>query len=839
MYDRARMPAIFLYLPVAIALIAVWHRYVQPMRTAAAIALVLMPLCFTGRALLTGRVYGPIDLPYMSEPLLDYAKENGLERRPDGTLKIHNGTISDLYMQMIPWQAAVRHSLARGEWPLWNPYMLCGSMLAANMQSAPYDPLQLIALVLPQPQAITFGAAMTFFLSGLFAFGFARTLGLGETASLIGAAAYMFSAMMAFFVGWPLGRSWAFLPLVMTGVRRIVRETTLRAGVILTVAFAWLLVVGHPESVLHIVAVGAAYGVFEVVTTKRYKSILAATLCGVIALLLTAIALLPFFEAAPQTAEFMVRHEYYKKEKLPFKAKDVVRRAGLSTFAWYGGQPEHDNYTPDWEPTNVRTGAIVVALALAALVLARRRRETWFFFATAVICAWLGMNAWPLAEWLHHVPLFDITINDRLAVAAAFALAMLAAIAVDAWPGDESAGYESAVGSRQSAVDEADALTALPMDPIDAPVATADRRLPTADSYAASAIVIAAFIALAIATINVFDSRIAIGVKPGLITAFTAASFVALAIVALLLALRTPARIALPLILGLVLFERTLEDGRIYPVLPQRIFYPPTPILSFLQKEAAKPNAEPFRMGAMHFMFLPDAAALYELEDVRGYEAMTFLRLAQTYAFWSVHNVASYNNIPDKSRPMLSFLNLKYLIALPTEPVEEPWKVVFADRNARVLENTRVIPRVFIPRRVRYEQDRDNILYGMSQSQDFADIAWIAASELPPHEIGNGRGTLVTKRHGHTWDVTATMLEDGWIVVSETAWKGWRAYIDGKRVQTHYANHAFLGVYVPKGKHEVRVVYQPEAFTRGRNVTVLTMAGLVGFFVWRKRRDPA
>jgi len=210
------MPAIFLYLPVAIALIALWHRCIQPIRMAAAIVLILLPFCFVGRALLTGRVYGPIDLPYMSEPLLDYAQENGVGKRPTGQAKIHNGTISDLYMQLIPWQGAVRASLGRGEWPLWNPYMLCGTVLAANMQSAPYDPLQFLALILPQPQAMTFGAAMTFFLAGLFAFAFARALGLGETASLIGAAAYMFSAMMAFFVGWPLGRTWALLPCTST-----------------------------------------------------------------------------------------------------------------------------------------------------------------------------------------------------------------------------------------------------------------------------------------------------------------------------------------------------------------------------------------------------------------------------------------------------------------------------------------------------------------------------------------------------------------------------------------------------------------------------------------------
>jgi Bacterial membrane protein YfhO len=811
------MPAILLYVPVAIALIALWHRYVQPISRAAAIALLLLPLCFTGRALLTGRVYGPIDLPYMSEPLLDYATEHGIERRPTGQAKIHNGTISDLYMQMIPWQAAVRSSLSKGDWPLWNPYMLCGSMLAANMQSAPYDPFQLIALVLRQPQAMTFGAAMTFFLAGLFTFGFARVLGLGEGSSLIGAAAFMFSANIAFFVGWPLGRTWTIFPFVLTGVRLVVRETTIRASVLLTTAFALLIVVGHPESVLHAVTVGAAYGLFEVLSTRRFKAIALAAISGAIALLLTAIALLPFFEAAPQTAEFMIRHEFYKKMELPFGRKEILKRAGVSVLPWYGGQPEHDNWAPDWDSTTIRTGALTMALALASLVLARRRKETWFFFGTAVICIWIGLNAWPLADWLHRVPLFDITINDRLTFPAAFALAMLAAFAADGWPGRLAVGGWRLAGAEPTAGEPS----------------PANRQLPTANSAVAGGIVLGVAIAIGILTYAVYDSRIAIGVKPELISTLTWAALVPLAIVAFLLFRRTSARVALPIVLGLLLLQRTMEDGQIYPTLPERMFYPPTPILSHMQND----KSEPFRMGAMHFMFLPDAAALYGLEDVRGYEAMTFLRLAETYAFWSVHNVASYNNIPDKSRPMLSYLNMKYLIALPAEQPDEQWKVVLEDRNARLLENTRVLDRVFIPRRIRYEKTKENILFGMSKNEDVADITWIEAPEYAPHEIGNGRGTIDVKREGlRTWNIKAEFLEDGWIVLSEAAWKGWRAYVDGKRVETRYANHAFLGVFVPKGKHDVRVVYQPEAFTRGRNITAFTILGLIGFFGYRRAK---
>jgi hypothetical protein len=790
------MPAILLYLPVAIALVALWHRFVQPMRMAPAIVLVLLPFCFTGRALLTGRVYAPIDLPYMSEPLLDYAHEYELPMREDGKhVKIYNGTLSDLYMQMMPWSAAVRASLARGEWPLWNPHMLCGSLLAANMQSAPYDPLKLVALLLPQTQALTFGASITFFLAGLFAFAFARSLGLGDTASLIGAAAYMFSAMLAFFVGWPLGRAWALFPFLLTGVRLVVRDTTVRAAAVLTAAFVMILIAGHPESVLHLVTVGVAYGAMEVAATRRYRAIAVATLCGVIALLLCAIALLPFFEAAPQTAEYEMRHSFYKRLPLPFGKPEVIRRAGLTALPWYGGQPEYDNHTNDWEPTNARTGSLVVALALSALVLAPQRRETWFFLAVAVIGTWVGLGAWPLATLLHNLPLYDIAINDRLAMAAAFGFAMLAAIAADAWP--------------------------------------ADRRR----AWTAAAIVLAVAIAVAVATALLRGDRIAFGVKPELITMLTFAALVPLAIVAALLALRIRPAVALPIVLGVLLLARTAEDGRIYPAYPTRMFYPTTPILRYMQQQnAATGNTAPFRMGAMHFMFLPDAAALYGLEDVRGYEAMTNLRLAETFSFWSVHTDGSYNNVGWKDRPMLSLLNLKYLIALPNEQPDEQWKVVMEDRNARLLENTRVLPRAFVPRRIRYEWTRASTLAALQQATDFSDLGWITTRDLPPHEIMNGPGTLDLRRNGRTFDITARMENEGWVILSETAWKGWRAYLDGKRIKTHPADHAFIGVFVPKGTHRLRITYQPESFTRGRNITVATAVALLAFFALRRYR---
>jgi hypothetical protein len=772
--------AILLYALVTIVLIAIWRRFVTPVSKAAAIVLILLPLCFTGRALLTGRVYAPIDLPFVSEPLNNYARDYGVE-------KAWHAGLSDLYMQMMPWQSAVRQALAKGEWPVWNPHLLCGTILAANMQAAPYDAVQLLGLLLPHPQALTFGAAFTFFLCALFTFTFVRALGCSETAALIAAAGYTFCGLVALFVSWPLGRIWTFLPLVLLGVRWVVRETNVRAATLLTLALVLVVLAGHPESLLHIVFCGSIYGVYEVIVTKRRRAIGLAAICGAVALLLTAIALLPFFSVAPHTVEYKFRRDTFATAPFDIPAAQVLARAQSSLFPFAGGRPEGSGLGTQWDAYPMRAGSVVLALAAVSLVLARKRRDTWFFFGLFAFMACAGLNAFPVGDLLHALPLFNIALNERLGFAAVFALCVLAAFAVDA---------------------------------------VRDREVETRFGHWAPVAVLAILLAIGAALVR--DSAIRSGTEPALVASLTLAELLPLLVLGTLLYLRLDPR----WVLAVLLVQRVWEDGHLYPALPEKAFYPKIPVFQYLQDD----QRTPFRVVGLHYAMVPDTAALYGLEDPRGYEAMTFQRLHETYPLWSRPQPVNFNIVEDRSKTFLSFLNVKYAIGSLDQEPDEQWKLVLQDRYHRLLENTRVVPRVFIPAHVRYARDDEAVLSGMRMTTDFADTAWLTVPQYPAHQINNGPGTLVTRRDGLAYDIDATMDLDGWVVISDSKWPGWRAYIDGNRVETHYANHAFIGVFVPKGKHHLRVVFQPEWFNRGRNISLLTLAGLAAFFALRRYR---
>src|SRR2546421_4546732 len=191
--DHARIVIVLvavLYFATAIALLALAARFVRDFSRGAALAL-LLPLCLTGRALLTGRVYGPVEMPYLLHPLRDHAGEIGAPA-------VHDRNLFDIAFQIIPWREALRRSVARGEWPLLNRYSASGDMLAASMQPAAFSPFTWIALIAPTVASFTFTASIAFFLAALGTFLFARELGSSERAAIVAAIAFTFSAPIAF-----------------------------------------------------------------------------------------------------------------------------------------------------------------------------------------------------------------------------------------------------------------------------------------------------------------------------------------------------------------------------------------------------------------------------------------------------------------------------------------------------------------------------------------------------------------------------------------------------------------------------------------------------------------
>ena len=780
--SRTSLPlpsALALYGIVAGAALFAFHRWVTPVTRVAAIAIVVMPLFFTGPALILNRAYGPYDLLYIVEPFLAYGQDHGAKEG------IHNQILLDLFMQLAPWQNQVRESLARGEWPLWNPASHCGSVLAGGAQAAPYDPLNLIALLLPLDIATTFGVSMTFFLCALFTYGCAREFGCSERGSLIATAGFTFSSAMAFNAGWPLGRTWTVLPLVLLAVRRVIRDRDLRAFVLLAFSFVLAIVFGHPETTLHIVATGGVYGLFELFAARRawWRPTAMAIGAGVIALALTAIFLLPFMASLDAGVEKHLRKASQVTREWAAPPEEMWR-AVRATFLPYSGGASWHRATKDWEFGTARTGSIILTMALVAAVFLWRRRDVRFLALLALFTMLASWKAPPVGKALHALPLFDITLNWRLGFVTALALSLLAAIAFDALASLRHARW----------------------------------------------VVPIAGIALAIPTITLWRPQIEIGVDPRLLIAGAAAESFGLIALAIALSKRSH-RAAFAILLGAIVAQRVVEEGNIYPSVPRHQFYASVPLIDAIPRDPL------YRAIGVDNIFIPNISGMYGLDDIRGYDSMRLGRYEATFPLWCPDSKRNYRDVHDLSRPFLSLLGVRHAITRASMEPPEGWRVIFEDRGSRLMENSRAIPRVFVPRHIRYIDNPDTALAEMAQATDFADVAWIYTNDIPPHIAFNGEAQLNVRRIGTRYEIETDSATDSRIVVTESSWPGWRAYIDGRRVRMQLADHAFLSVGIPAGKHEVRVVYLPEPFVQGRAISLATLVLLaIAVVFYRSRR---
>ncbi len=68
------------------------------------------------------------------------------------------------------------------------------------------------------------------------------------------------------------------------------------------------------------------------------------------------------------------------------------------------------------------------------------------------------------------------------------------------------------------------------------------------------------------------------------------------------------------------------------------------------------------------------------------------------------------------------------------------------------------------------------------------------------------------------------------LVVSQTYYHPWRAYVDARSTPLLRANYAFQAIQVPGGRHQVRLVYEDRAFQSGASISALAVIGcLIGW----------
>ena len=325
--------------------------------------------------------------------------------------------------------------------------------------------------------------------------------------------------------------------------------------------------------------------------------------------------------------------------------------------------------------------------------------------------------------------------------------------------------------------------------------------------------------------------------------------------------------IAFGLTAGIILGRLTLAPSVLRP--PSAVLGgPPSPAVQFLHARLATGDAR--MIGLPLWLGFPWTPMLFDLPDFRNVSALTVRRYLE-YLQATSPKVSDFTTqvIPVTSSPLLDLAAVRYvvlparsffdkvdalLLTLPARPAEDDrnMPVVYADESVVVHENRAALPRIRIVHRV--EQ-----LPGEDAAREWAEAVGERtehASELgledmvvlepdarnipPPPAAGERSATesvrLLSNSDPDRLLIEAHLETPGFVVIADTYYPGWNAWVDGVPAHIYPANLLFRAVPVPAGTHTLDLRYEPNSFRYGLGLAIVAMIFCGGTMLLTKAR---
>lgn len=396
---------------------------------------------FTGRALLPG----------------DYLAQVSLFNTAESQKSIPNTQWNplqwDAISQFYPWRVFYARSMRAGHIPLWNPHQFSGTPFLANGQSACLYPLNFVFVIFNTITAFTIFAALHLFLAQVFMYWMMREFGAKKFGAIVAAIVFAFSAFMVLWLELPTFVSVAvWLPLAIMLAQKSVDRHSMFYGMLCGCALAMALLAGHFQIAFYAIMATCLFWLWKIIetlcakSTRRslHKVILPFVGCIFIAALISAPQVLPSFEFAKISHRASVPtedgYEWFVNNSLP------AYRFVTAFTPQFFGDPSRGNYcllgrvgesthvasAADYIEYGMYAGVLPLMLAIIALVAIKSRKYIGFF-ALLVIFALLIATGTPINRLFYFgIPGFSsLGGPNRILFLYLFGIAALAGFGAD------------------------------------------------------------------------------------------------------------------------------------------------------------------------------------------------------------------------------------------------------------------------------------------------------------------------------------------------------------------------------------------------------------------------
>ncbi len=728
-----------------------------------------------------------------------------------------NNLLTDIIFQMYPWQHFLNSNLDNSFMLLWNPYNLTGLPFLANSQSSIFEITKIFSYILKisTQSFMLFSNYITLFLAGIFTYLYAKNSKVGEMGSLTSGLSFMFSGPIIAWMGYPLTNTAIWLPFLLLCIDKIIEGSKTFWISIFALAIAFQFFAGNPEISWFLLLTSFIYSIYKIRRFKPYsenkKIILQKSgslfLSLFLGLAIATIQLLP-------TLEFLLQSEALSVGRSGLADSNILEIVGFEWNGWHNitdikqsletviplaypdffGNPVSQKY---WGLNNYNEAAIYIGIiplvfVLMALFSLFKKNQKYKNKQNISFWFWIGFGcftvfaSFPIARLVAYLPVFNTMFIGRLRFIFVFALSILAGYGVNYF---FSKKWDF------------------------------DKKIKLFNYFYFSIMI---FVISMIFLWKKFAlNSVASEMWNREIIFLLVVSIASSLIISFLLYYRINSfkhKIFQGLFIVLIVAELFFFTQNYHPAIDKKFIYPKTSAISFLQNNINNYRLTSYKISVDNFKtsIVPNSNIIWNLQDIRGYE---IIKPKRYEAFEKHFGAYTYNFFSHK---IFDLLGVKYFVQSKSDfenkelEDTENISLAYSDSNINIYENEKVMPRAFVVFNViKADKYQEAIEIFLGESFDPKKTAIVETDNKNILDLKNETDYIpaeVITYENTKIEIFTNNEENGYLVLTDSYFKGWNAYLDAKKVDIYPSDIAFRGIFLPRGEHTIIFKYEPKSF---------------------------
>jgi hypothetical protein len=234
---------------------------------------------------------------------------------------------------------------------------------------------------------------------------------------------------------------------------------------------------------------------------------------------------------------------------------------------------------------------------------------------------------------------------------------------------------------------------------------------------------------------------------------------------------------------------------------------------------------------------LPNDGLVYRYQDIQGYDPLILKRYL-SYINRSQNTpqrseAVNVGYVRDLDNPLIRMLNVKYVISNRTglSKTDNLLPRAYIVHKATTLSSEKVLDYMmsddFNPKQmVVFETPK------REEASSLSPRAPLGMGETAKPESDMPGGTehcQIRAYKNEEIDLSVTMNQNGYLVLSEVNYPGWVAYVNGRKRQLLTGNYIFRVLPLPRGNHDIVIRFEPRSFRVGIFISAVTVFFLLYF----------